>query len=577
MIAFGRELGDYEVARKKEYLLTTPWSYCSSSLAGNTRTYHGLLVHRNRVALSTLDEFLNGRRISSASYAGEVQADGLLHIRSFTLYPPRFVYEVDGVLLQKTLLLRDSLEIRYDILGEASLTIIPLITDRSIHETRRELGFSQQAFPGGVRFDHLALHSDTMTFTEHPDTYWNIWYQEDFERGCSHQEHLYAPGRFSLSGENLSISLNATVPENIPPMEGGTVQPPSDFLGCLYRAADDFYNGESLYAGFHWFREPWGRDAFVSLPGLLLTRGRFHEAEQVFRFFRARIRNGLIPNRLPEAFNSSDATLWFLHALKQYADHRGKNDFLKEMVPCIQELLAAYPESGVAILDRDLISVTPFSTWMDTPFTPRMGKPVEVNALWIEALRFACSLDIDPPVLPEHAERSFRRFWNPERGCLFDCIDPLDPAIRPNQVFAASLGVVDQTMEKNLLRTVTHHLLTPFGLRTLSPLEPAYCGRWAGDATYHNGCVWPWLIGPYIEALLHHGTPPECLSLLLEPFFAHLYEAGLGSISECFDGDPPYLPRGCISQAWSVSEVIRAYHLIRREMQGSVAVSRPLV
>lgn len=573
MIAFGRELGDYQIARRKEYLLTTPWSYCSSSLAGNTRKYHGLLVHHNRVALSTLDEFLNGDRISSASYAGQVQAEGLSHIRSFSLYPPRFIYEVEGVLLQKTLLLRPNLQIRYDILGEASLTVVPLIADRSIHETQQELNFSQQTSAHGVRFDHLTLHSDSMIFTEHPDTYWNVWYQEDFERGCSHQEHLHAPGQFSLSGENLSISLNATVPERVLLRGRGKVQSPSHPLGCLYRAADDFYTGETLYAGFHWFVEPWGRDAFVSLPGLLLTRGRFREAERVFRFFQARIRNGLIPNRAPDSFTSSDATLWFLNALKQYADLRESNDFIREMVPCIEELLATYPESGVATLDKDLIAVTPFSTWMDTPFTPREGKPVEVNALWIDALRFACSLDIDPPVSPEHAERSFRRFWNPEKGCLYDCIDPPDPAIRPNQVFAAALGVVDRTMEKELLRTVTHHLLTPVGLRTLSPTEATYRGIWAGDATYHNGCVWPWLMGSYVDALLRHGSPPERLSPLLEPLFAHLYEAGLGSISECFDGDPPYTPRGCISQAWSVGEVIRAAHRIRRAKQGNVAGS----
>jgi glycogen debranching enzyme len=187
-----------------------------------------------------------------------------------------------------------------------------------------------------------------------------------------------------------------------------------------------------------------------------------------------------------------------------------------------------------------------------------------VNALWIHALEYAVRCEISTPVRPESARRSFERFWNEEKGYFCDRIDPVDTTLRPNQIIALSLGMADSTQEKRALESIRRHLLTPYGLRTLAPGEPGYRGRYEGDASYHNGSVWPWLLGPYTEAALRAGENPDLLRLLFPPLFAHLYDAGLGTVSEYFDGNPPHAPRGCIAQAWSVAEVLRAHRMIER-------------
>jgi glycogen debranching enzyme len=171
-------------------------------------------------------------------------------------------------------------------------------------------------------------------------------------------------------------------------------------------------------------------------------------------------------------------------------------------------------------------------------------------------------MGIPTPVRPELAREEFRRFWNPEAQCLYDCIDPVDPSVRPNQVIALSLGLVDQDQAASTLNTVTAVLLTPYGLRSLSPEDEKYQGRYSGDSSYHNGCVWPWLTGYYTEACLRNGMPRERIARMLVPVLRHLREAGIGYISEIFDGNEPYAPRGCIAQAWSVAEIARAYRLL---------------
>jgi predicted glycogen debranching enzyme len=218
-----------------------------------------------------------------------------------------------------------------------------------------------------------------------------------------------------------------------------------------------------IYAGYHWFVEPWGRDTFVSLPGLLLEQGKFNEAKFIFKSFAKMIRKGLVPNKAPDIYNASDATLWFLHALKEYMKMRGSDSFIRDMKPLIEEILFTYPENDVASLNNDLISVAPCSTWMDTRFTPRSGKPVEVNALWIEALQFAELLDISVPVSSEKSRKAFSRFWNPQSKYLYDVIDPLDTSLRPNQVIPIALGLVDREVALLSLDSIRCHLLTPFG------------------------------------------------------------------------------------------------------------------
>jgi len=572
MIDFGSEIRDYGFASRREFILVSGNAYCSSSLAGNTRKYHGLLVLNKRVYLSTLDEFVNWKRVSVARYA-EGFDDGLRHMTGFSLYPPEFHYFVDGVFVKKTLMFDGSTKIRYDVLGKAEIRVVPLITDRNIHETRKAFDFSQKRLKNGVVVGSLRITSSEMEFHESPDIYWNVFYLRDYERGYDCIENLYAPGYFSSKIKNDSVEIKAEIEGSVNlPIRGrerssrsekrGAKAMPKTAVECLELTADSFFVNGTIYAGYHWFTEPWGRDAFISLPGLLLERNKFDEAKDVFRFFVRQMKNGVIPNVL-DKYNSSDASLWFIYALVKYFKKRKDKKFLSQMKPYIEEVLTKYPESDVAELDRYLISVKPCSTWMDTRYTPREGKPVEINALWINALKFAQTIEIEPPFSPKKAEKAFNRFWNSERGCFYDLVDPYDSSIRPNQVIAIALGVVDNKRAAKALDVVRSKLLTPYGLRTLSPEDGKYKGRYCGDESYHNGCVWPWLTGFYIEALLRQGEPVDKLRLLLTPLFEHIRDAGLGTISEIFDGDAPHEPNGCISQAWSVAEVLRACKLLR--------------
>lgn len=550
MIAFGPELGERSFARRKEFLLACNGSWASSSLTGNTRKYHGLLVAGGRVLLSSLDEYLNGEALTPAAYAGGADDRGLSRLCSFCLDPdPTFFYAAGGVLLRKRLSFDGALVVRYDLAGPGEVRVVPLVADRGIHETRRVYDLAPLPVPGGVRVGPLTLRSEEMVFAPSPCLYLDVLYEEDLERGYAHQEHLYAPGAFTASGEDCTFTLTVEADGVRRSRYGG-----ADWLD---RAADSFLRGDEILAGYHWFAEPWGRDTFVSLPGLLLARRRYAEARRVFGRAAGTFREGLLPNRLPGDYASSDAPLWFLHALERYRACTGDDRFVAEMRPQIEAVLRDYPASAAAHLDGALIAVAPRSTWMDTPYTPRAGKPVEINALWIAALRFGESLGIEGPVTAREAAEAFLRFWNPDRGCLFDLLDPADPAVRPNQAIALALGLVPADEGRRALGVIRDELLTPFGLRTLSPREPGYAGRFAGDATYHNGTVWPWLLPFYLDALEIY-APGADPSVLLAPLHAHLADAGLGTVSECFDGDPPQRPRGCISQAWSVAGLLRA-------------------
>ncbi len=571
MIALGREIRDYAVARSKEFLLTANGDYCSQSLAGNTRKYHGLLVHQGRVLFSTCDEYLNGERISVASYEGAVLDGGLRWLYGFSLYPPRWYYAREGAILCKTLEFDGELRIRYTLWGEGTLRVIPLMADREIHGLQGSMSAAGQPTGSGVQMKHLVLTGDGCRFTSRPDWYHNIWYEEDAARGYPCKEDLPTPGFFEVNGRDWNVVLCAQVPGSTHVPSRSAHISPSDPISCLRTASSDFLVGERIVAGYHWFPEAWGRDTFVSLPGLLLDRCRFREAEAVFRYFARRMKNGIIPNRVPDSFRSSDASLWFIWALSRYKMEGGREEFLVEMNPWVEEIMSKYGESGIAIQERELIRVAPQSTWMDTVYTPREGKPVEVNALWIHALSYASDSDLDPAVSPERALQAFQKFWNEEKGYFFDRLDPLDSALRPNQLLALSLGLASPDQGRRVLDVVQKHLLTPFGIRTLASNESGYRGKYAGDAGYHNGSAWPWLMGPYVEAVLRNGGNPDRLMDILQPLFVHLNDAGLGTISEYFDGDPPHTPRGCIAQAWSVAELLRSCHLIRQALEKSPA------
>ncbi len=349
----------------------------------------------------------------------------------------------------------------------------------------------------------------------------------------------------------------------------------------------------TIYAGYHWFGD-WGRDTMISLEGLTLYTGRHREAGAILRTFSHYVKEGLLPNLFPEGerqalYHTVDATLWYFHAIARYVAASGDRMIIRQLFPVLESVIEHYvagtrfnigvdPQDGLVAAAAEGYQLT----WMDAKVdgwvvTPRRGKPVEIQALWYNALKlmsgWATKLERPHEQYEVHAERARNtfndRYWNAQTDCLFDVLDGPsgdDPAIRPNQVFAISLDhpVLERERWAAVLDTVRTRLLTPVGLRTLSADHPDYKSHYRGDlrardAAYHQGTVWPWLIGHYVDAVLKVNPDRQAARRLLHSFPEHLSEAGIGSISEIFDAEDPYAPGGCIAQAWSVAEVLRAW------------------
>jgi glycogen debranching enzyme len=375
-----------------------------------------------------------------------------------------------------------------------------------------------------------------------------------------------------------------------------------DYVRTLVAAADQFLvrRGDdlgSVIAGYHWFTD-WGRDTMISLTGLAFARRKFDAAREILLAFAAHMREGVIPNRFPDAdeapeYNNVDGTLWFVNAVGELARRTGDIEFVREhLYPRLKEFIEWHERGTIYSIrvDQDgLLSAGQEDvqlTWMDAKLgdyvvTPRAGKAVEIQALWYNALRaieeIAARVGDDwmrnhARALAEHARASFHGlFWNEAEGCLYDYISPAgepDAAIRPNQIFALSLPhpIMTGARARSVVATVARELLTPYGLRSLSPRDPDYRPRYEGDSysrdtAYHQGTVWAWLIGPFVTAHLRaHDRTPASLEQargFLRAFREHLTEAGVGQVSEIFDGDAPHTPRGCVAQAWSVAELLR--------------------
>jgi glycogen debranching enzyme len=467
---------------------------------------------------------------------------------------------IDDVTIKKTIAFDGNLLVVYDVAGDADLWVRPLITDRSVHEVLRVPNPDCIQERDGVRWGDLFFEGD-LPYESCPETYWNVWYQQEHERGYESVEDLHSPGVFQGRVRDSSVTFRCTGTAHFLHNTSRTRSPQTS-LDWLEWASDAFCHGDEIFAGYHWFCESWGRDSAISVTGLFIERGLKDEARAVLKRLSDMMKGGVLPNRFPDNYHTSDASLWFIHALFRYRRRWGDDHFMEKMIPVICNILENYPFSHVASLDHNLISVVPKSTWMDTDFTPREGKPVEINALWVNALKEAEAMGIRTIVRPESAVGEFQRFWNQEGQCLYDRIDPIDQSIRPNQVIALSLGLVHPEQATLALKTINTLLLTPYGLRSLSPSDQNYQGRYTGDRSYHNGCVWPWLTGYYVESLLRNGIHRERIAQILVPILHHIREAGVGYISEIFDGDKPYVPRGCIAQAWSVAEIARAYRLL---------------
>ena len=478
----------------------------------------------------------------------------------------------------------------------------------------------------------LALYSGKLRFVRGPQWWYRFFYRQEHRRGQDCFEDLWSPGVFAghINGEQQVIlwACFADRKENLTPLarldldivlDDARLSQKQLLRGCpeqdshrrqLYLAAGQFVAGRTIsgnsaptiLAGFPWFMD-WGRDTFISLEGLCLCTGRQNVAAGVLETFAAAVSEGMVPNRFDDYgagahYNSIDASLWFAHAAFAYL--RATDDrktFSARLLPAIEQIADAYRRGtrfGIHADDDGLISggdTDTQLTWMDAKcngvtFTPRYGKAVEVNALWYEILRHLEDYyrDKNPDLAASYRksagqvrESFVRLFWRQETGCLNDCILPngtVDSRIRPNQIFAVSLTYSPLTpvQQRSVVNVVRQHLLTEYGLRTLSPKDRGYIGRYEGngferDRAYHQGTVWPYLMGPFIEAYLRVNnfdaeSRKQCKKML-GPLLEHLTQAGcIGSISEVFDGDAPQEAKGCFAQAWSVAEVLRAWMLI---------------
>jgi predicted glycogen debranching enzyme len=374
--------------------------------------------------------------------------------------------------------------------------------------------------------------------------------------------------------------------------------PTSEWLNWILSAAGSFIakgvgDRKSVMAGYFWF-ETWGRDTFISFPGLLLATGRFEDARKILLDFMRHSKQGLIPNFIQDrsgepAYNTVDATLWYVNAVLQYLKYTGDFKFVQQQLWENLKTIVESHKRGMAFgirLDSDgLLVHAPRLTWMDAEVdgeavTPRAGKAVEIQALWYNALKtmqllankfYEVSLAEKYAAMAFEARKGFNaKFWNSESGCLFDVVEAsgVDASLRPNQIIAVALDftMLDKSKSEQVVDVVQSELLTPYGLRTLARSDSRYKGMYVGDRrsrdqAYHNGTVWPWLLGPYVTAChkAKSKSDYELKNRLMSLFTQQITQAGLGTISEIFDGEPPYTPRGCIAQAWSVAEPLRAY------------------
>jgi predicted glycogen debranching enzyme len=591
------------------------------------------------VLLSKLEETLvidSARfELSANQYQGAVHPGGYLYLNAFRLDPfPVFNYRVEAIEIEKSVFLvhgENTVVIQYSLLGDLGrrkclLEVRPLIAFRDFHATthandalRREVEVSPgrasvTPYPDlpRLQFAHNAESLDKLGFW-----FYSFEYERERERGLDSLEDLYSPFllRFELRKETLRVVIASTVPHDASEaarLEQGermrrqnimAAAPARDTLAELLTAAADQFivargDHKSVIAGYPWFGD-WGRDTMISLPGLTLVTGRYDDARDILRAFAHSIDQGMLPNRFPDVgevpeYNTVDATLWMFHAVHEFLRYTRDYDFVRaELYQRLVEVVDWHgggTRYGIRLDSDGLLRAGEPGvqlTWMDAKIdgwvvTPRIGKPVEIQALWYNALRVMEHLatrfgDRDKAArsaaLAGRARERFAQvFWNEAEGCLYDVLSDTgaDSAIRPNQIFSVSLPypLVPADKAPQVVEVVEWELLTPYGLRTLSPRDPNYRGRYGGephtrDSAYHQGTVWPWLLGPFLTAYVRvHGSSAavrDRAGRFLEPLCRHLWQAGLGQISEVFDGDPPHRPGGCIAQAWSVAELLRTY------------------
>jgi predicted glycogen debranching enzyme len=614
-------------------------AYASKTIIGcNTRKYHGLLVvpqpgidHENHVLLSNLDETVIQRgaefNLGIHQFPGGVyHPKGHRYMRDFGTDPiPHAVYRVGGVVLKREMLFlqnNDRVLLKYTLLDAHSptrLRLKPFLAYRNVHHLSRanmhvqdkyeriDHGIRMRLYPG---YSMIYMQvSKPAEYTHVPDWFYNIEYQEEMRRGYNYQEDLFVPGFFEFPlRKNESVIFSAGIkqahPQSLKRSFSTEVKrriPRDNYENCLINSAQQFIvkkgNKTEIVAGYPWFGR-WGRDTFISMPGLTLVLGDLKTGKAVIDTMISDLKGPLFPNigsGQESAYNSVDAPLWFFWALQQYAAFSGDHEKIwksyGKKMKLVLEGFRKGTDFGIEMQDNGLLHAGEAGyalTWMDAvvngkPVTPRQGLAVEINALWYNAICF--SLEVaekagDSKFVKQWAAiagaipKAFEQtFWNKEKQYLADYVDNNKPCwcVRPNQIFAVSLpySPVNEEIQQAVVEKVRQELLTPRGLRTLSPKNPNYKGTYEGDQkqrdnAYHQGTVWPWLLGHFAEAYLkmhgHRGL--ALIEELYHGFEEVMTEAGIGTISEIYHGDPPHQAVGAISQAWSVAELLRIKHLI---------------
>ena len=639
------ECQDLDRALSLEWLDTNGrGGFASGTVAGaNTRRYHALLLAARKppgdrfVLVNHLEEWLDldGQSIplSTNLYPGAVYPTGYAHCTGFSSRPwPAWIYDCGSIVLQREIICvqdRDLVIIRWTLMGRgqqsAVIRVRPMLSGREYHRTHHEnsaLSSNSLIQPGWVSWQPYpdvpavrALHAGT--YRHDPDWYRRIQLPIECQRGLDHEEDWWSPGEYWFEIASGSTHTLALTTEEVDQLDALALiaqehtrraqlvkqAPESDpLVRELWCAAHAYLStreeGQTVMAGYPWFTD-WGRDAFIALPGLCLVTGRHDAAWHIIESFCRRVSDGMVPNRFSDAdqqpeYNTIDASLWFIHVIDRYLAYSQDHSRVRAIAwPAVKQILDAYWRGTRYNIHRDRDGlITGGSpgvqlTWMDAKVgewvvTPRHGKAVEIQALWLRALKVGEQLaaQFGEPAYASRCRRerdlgtrSFRaKFWYEGGGYLYDVIDGSegpDTSIRPNQIFALSLchDLVPYDQARRILTVVSQHLLTPVGLRSLSPADPRYRPRYEGgvverDSAYHQGTVWPFFLGPFVTAWLNvfgksARTKDEARNFL-SGLESHMREACVGQVSEIFDGDAPHEPRGCPAQAWSVAEPLRA-------------------
>ena len=581
--------------------------------------------------------------------SGDIDPQGFLFLEDFHLEgsTPVWTYALADALLEKRVWMRqgeNTTYIQYTLVrGSSALEMEwkALVNYRDFHSlthagewrmniTPVENGVKVLAFDGAAPF---YLKSSAATCEPRHEWYLGCYFAEETERGLSDREDRLFAALFRAKLEvgssfTLVVSTEAAAALDVETARAERAnyevklfhdwqaknetlagEAPS-WLWQLILAADQFIvkrslpeepDGRSIIAGYHWFGD-WGRDTMIALPGLTLATGRAGVARQILLAFSRCVDGGMLPNNFPDAggkpeYNTVDAALWYFESLRQYFEATQDDVTLQKLFPILAGVIEAHvagtrynihvdPTDGLLYAGEPGVQLT----WMDAKIgdwvvTPRTGKPVEINALWINALEtmagFARSLARPGDAyekLAAKTKKSFQKFWNLDRNCCFDVIDSPgignDASLRPNQIFAVSLPVSPLTpqQQRAVVDICARRLLTSHGLRSLAPGETGYSGHYGGsprdrDAAYHQGTVWGWLLGPFARAHFRVYRDREAALRFLEPLGRQIYASGLGTLSEIFDGDAPFTSRGCIAQAWTVAEVLRSWQTIQNSIK----------